>query len=155
MCKQHISCIHHNELIRCPIPNCGKIYKYPATIYSHMKKKHKDEWPPKTSSSTSSSTPSYSTSSHLKPIKDNNKNYQCPYHGCQNNYTSSKMCKHHISYMHHNEVIRCPVDSCNQIYRYPSNLYRHIRKNHKLECPFLEDDICKLNANFHHIFVIT
>ncbi|KAH9501617.1 hypothetical protein DERF_012452, partial [Dermatophagoides farinae] len=66
---------------------------------------------------------------------------------CNKNYASFNMCKHHISYMHHNEVIRCPVDSCNQIYRYPSNLYRHIRKNHKLECPFLEDDICKLNES--------
>ncbi|KAH9501185.1 hypothetical protein DERF_012045 [Dermatophagoides farinae] len=73
--SQHLKPIKDdNDKYQCP---------YYTTIYSHMKKKHKDEWPPKTSSSTSSSTPSYSTSSHLKPIKDNNKNYQCPYHGCQ------------------------------------------------------------------------
>ncbi|KAH9501140.1 hypothetical protein DERF_012006 [Dermatophagoides farinae] len=61
--------------------------------------------------------------------------FSCPYQGCEKNYSSSKMCKHHISSIHHNEQIRCPIQSCGKVYKYPETIRKHIRKKHKDEWP--------------------
>ena len=83
MCKHHISSIHHNEQIRCPIQSCGKVYRYPRCVSRHLYAEHYNEYneySPAPPSSSSSSRPSTSTSPHLKPIKDDNDKYQCPYY---------------------------------------------------------------------------
>lgn len=40
----HLDEHYPRESLRCPVPNCGRLFSHPNSVRNHMRQKHFEEW---------------------------------------------------------------------------------------------------------------